>query len=48
MSIQDNVVKSDIRKYVRSQLASDPWLKKWSGEIQTEIEEALVEGAKGM
>jgi hypothetical protein len=48
ISIQGGVVKSDIRKYVRSQLESDSKLKKWSDEIQTEIEETLVEGAQGM
>jgi hypothetical protein len=47
ISVQDNV-KSDISKYVRSKLASDPDLRKWSDEIRTEIEETLVEGAQGM
>jgi hypothetical protein len=46
--IQDEVVKSNVRKFVQAQLSNDSKLKKWSTEIQHEIEETLVEGAKGM
>ncbi len=48
ISIQAGNIESDIRKYVRSQLESDSKLKKWQGEIRTEIEDSLVKGADGM
>jgi hypothetical protein len=48
ISIQGSVVKSDIRRFVRSQLESDSKLKKWSDEIKEEVEKALIEGAGGI
>jgi hypothetical protein len=41
-------VDSDIRTYVMNQLESDSKLKKWSPDIQSEILQALINGAKGM
>jgi KaiC/GvpD/RAD55 family RecA-like ATPase len=47
--LQSTVVDEDIRKYVRHRISVDKKLKKWqSGEMQKEIEVALMEGAHGM
>ncbi|KAF2094687.1 HET-domain-containing protein, partial [Rhizodiscina lignyota] len=47
--LQRTVVDEDIRKYVRHRISVDKKLKKWrSGEMQKEIEVALMEGAHGM
>jgi hypothetical protein len=49
MPLQSAVVDEDIRKYVRHRISVDKKLKKWrSGEIQAEIEIALMRGAHGM
>ena len=46
--IQSKQVAADIRLHVRTELANDPKLKKWSLQIKEEIENTLVEGADGM
>jgi hypothetical protein len=46
--IQSEQVDADIRLHVRTKLANDPRLKKWSLQIKKEIEDTLVEGADGM
>jgi hypothetical protein len=46
--IQFEQVDADIRIHVKTQLANDPKLKKWSPQIKEEIETALVKGADGM
>lgn len=48
ISIQTDQVQPDVRKYVKSQLANDLELKKWSSLIKEEIEKALTEQAHGM
>ena len=49
MPLQSAVVDEDIRKYVRHRISVDKKLKKWrSGEVQAEIEIALMRGAHGM
>ena len=46
--IQTVKVDADISLHVKTQLANDPRLKKWSPQIKEEIETALVKGANGM
>lgn len=48
ISIQTNQIQPDIHRYIKSQLASDPVLKKWSSLIKEEIEETLIEKSHGM
>lgn len=48
ISIQTDQVQPDIHRYIKSQLANDPELKKWPSLIKNEIENALVERAHGM
>ena len=49
MPLQSAVVDEDIRNYVRHRISVDKKLKKWrSGEMQAEIEVALMKGAHGM
>jgi len=48
LSIQDAGVTADIRKYIKSQLISDPKLNSWSEDVKYNIEHALTEGASGM
>ena len=48
ISIQTNQVQPDIYKYIKSQLANDVRLKKWSPLIKEEIENTLFEQAHGM
>lgn len=46
--IQSKLIEPDIRLHVRSQLSDDRLLRRHSGSIKQEIEEALVKGADGM
>jgi hypothetical protein len=47
--LEREVVDEDIGKYVRHRISADKKLQKWqSGELQTEIEAALMKGAHGM
>lgn len=46
--IQSKLIEADIRLHVRSRLSHDRELKRHSGSIKQEIEEALVNGADGM
>ena len=47
--LQRAVVDEDIRKYVHHRISVDKKLKKWQGgEMQAEIEAALMKGAHGM
>ena len=46
--IEDDIVTNDIRLHVQSQLRCDDRLKNWSRELKSEVEDALVSGAKGM
>jgi hypothetical protein len=48
IGIQGSVVDTDIRKFVRTQLQVNSKLSKLSGELQAEIEQALVEKSGGM
>lgn len=48
ISLSNPLVDEDIRKYIDSQLRSDPELSRWPQEVRLEIEEALANGAKGM
>lgn len=48
ISIQNQVVDTDVGLHVRSQLASETKLKKWPYHIKDEIEVTLVAGANGM
>jgi hypothetical protein len=46
--ITSTVVDTDIRKFIVSKLQKDSELRKWSPDIQEEIQSALVSGANGM
>lgn len=46
--VHDSGLDLDIKTYIAWQLATDPRLKKWSGEIKPEIENSLTAGANGM
>jgi ankyrin repeat domain-containing protein 50 len=46
--IQGSEVDSDINLHIRSQLLTDPKLKKWPNEVRKEIENALTARASGM
>jgi hypothetical protein len=48
--LQEDVVDSDIRRYVRQRLSDDKTLTKWSKDatVRQEIEVALMHGARGM
>jgi hypothetical protein len=46
--IQSKQVDADIKVHVRTQLAIDLNLKKWSPQIKEDIETSLVNGANGM
>jgi hypothetical protein len=48
LSIPRQSVDADIRMFVRSQLENDEQLKRWSPDMKTEIETALMEGSDGM
>ena len=48
LCIQSALVDADIRIYVLDKLSNDPGLKKWSIDVQKEIENALTKGANGM
>ncbi|RYO93373.1 hypothetical protein DL762_001072 [Monosporascus cannonballus] len=48
LSIQDCGVSADIKEYIKSELASDLKLNRWSEDIKSEIERVLAEGAGGM
>ena len=48
ISIQGAVVDTDIRKFVRTQLQTNPKLSKWPPDLQAEIEESLVKKSGGM
>ena len=46
--IQSGLVDADIRLQILERLSNDLKLKKWSVDVQKEIESALMKGAKGM
>jgi len=46
--IEDAAVNADIQVYIRERLQNDPKLKKWPSPVQIEIEQALMQGARGM
>jgi Cdc6-like AAA superfamily ATPase len=48
ISLQENVVQSDIDVYVRETLKNDVKLRDWDDETKSEIEHTLVKGAEGM
>ena len=48
LCIQSALVDSDIRLHIVDRLSNDLKLKKWPLEVQKEIEDALMRGAKGM
>ncbi|KAK3324446.1 hypothetical protein B0T19DRAFT_230581 [Cercophora scortea] len=48
LSMTNHLVDEDIRKFVRSELQSDPKFTRWPQDLRDEIEQALSEGAKGM
>lgn len=46
--IQNALVDADIRVHILERLSNDMKLKKWPVIVQKEIEDALMNGAKGM
>ena len=50
ISLQSDIVDSDIQLYIRERLCEDKGLRKWrkDGELQDEIEKTLLKGAQGM
>lgn len=48
ISIEGSEVKGDIKKHIKSQLATHPKLKAWSADIKAHIERTLAEKANGM
>lgn len=48
LCIQSALVDPDIRVHVLERLSNDSELKKWPADVQTEIEDTLMQGAKGM
>jgi NACHT domain len=50
ISLQSDMIDSDIQLYIRERLCNDKDLRKWrkDGELQDEIEKMLVRGAHGM
>ena len=46
--IQNHVVDSDIKMYIKSLLSADLKLKRWPEDVKNEIEEALMEKSNGM
>lgn len=48
LCIQTAIVDADIRVHILERLSNDPKLKRWSSNVQIEIEDALMRGAKGM
>ena len=46
--LEESVVDSDIRSFVRGQIQEDLKLSVWPSEVQTEIQRTLLEGANGM
>ena len=48
MSIQNACVYADIRNYVLDRVSNDHKLRLWPAEVRKEIENVLIEGAKGM
>lgn len=48
IALQRSEVDLDIKLHITNQLATDPKLKKWSREVQAEIEQTLMAGANGM
>ena len=45
--IQSALVDADIRVHLLEKLSNDPRLKKWPIDIEKEIEDPLMRGAKG-
>lgn len=48
LCIQSALVDADIRVHIVETLSNDPKLRKWPIDVQKEIEDALMRGAKGM
>jgi hypothetical protein len=48
IDIQSAIVDTDIRIYIRDQMATDKKLKKWPDSVHNEITTALMEKAGGM
>ena len=48
LCIQSALVDADIRVHILERLSNDPKLKKWPADVQNEIENTLMIGAKGM
>ena len=46
--LEESVVDSDVRVFVRAQMQSDNNLLKWPDDIRNEIETTLLKGANGM
>ena len=46
--IQGPQVQGDIRLHISNCLSQDPKLRKWHPSIQKEIENSLVDGARGL
>ena len=46
--LEESVVDSDIRSFVREQIQRDPQLLRWSNDIRALIESTLLKGAAGM
>jgi hypothetical protein len=48
ISMTNSLVNEDIRTYVNSELQTNPKVAHWPPELMTDVQETLVEGAKGM
>jgi hypothetical protein len=48
LSVQGSGLDLDMKLYISWQLATDPQLRKWSRDVNTEIESCLSTGANGM
>jgi hypothetical protein len=48
MDLHSALVNADIKTCLRECLPTDPKLKKWSPEVQMEIEASLLQNANGM
>ena len=48
LCVQGALVDADIHVYILDRLSNDVKLRKWSANVQKEVEDALMRGAEGM
>lgn len=48
ISMSNNLVDEDIRRYAHSVLHSRPKFQRWPADLRVDVEEAIVNGSKGM